>query len=538
MTLSHDQLKSPRAASDIGAENAPAVFFKRSAAMFIVSAVFVVSVAFYWHGFGPMGDAERYVAAALEWRDEGFYLGETHWALRHLFVLPMAAIFTLFGTSEFAATIPNILYAAGLVAVTLYFGRKYLGEGEGTIAAILVAISAYFVSRPVQIGVYGAEIFFAAIACWLFVSAQMARRRIFCLVAAGVFAGLAWTIREQTLFLIVAFGLSSLFDRRQPLLSLAAIGIGFGSVLAVEWIIYWLSAGDPFYRYRIDLDHRSTGWATLDSSSDPWTAKLFRPFKDLSTDPLTTPTVLIAAVAAATLGQRWLRARFAHRSVLSLFAAFSAIAAVTSAYAFDLATPRYYPILPYFVCLFLGVAIVGIGKKFGTPAAISIGVMAALANAAGDDFGNYNEYAEARTLARYVQANDEPVFTDPLTASRTRNLLRLSGLSGDRISTLIRSDKTYPAGVLLYKAAPSSTQLGYWCSIARLDVRTDSWTHAIIRFFNIDNTIGGSLESIAAKPEPVEFIRVLPRAADHDPISGRECLPTLKTKKALQSQRL
>ena len=524
MSPSQDQFDTPRVRRDVGAEGRPPAIFNLPAAIFAVAAIFAGSVAFYWHGFGPMGDAERYVAAALEWREKGLYLGETHWALRHLFVLPMAAAFALFGPSELAATLPNMLYAAGLVGVTFFYGQKYFGAREGTVAAILVAISAFFVSRTLEVGVYGAEIFFAALSSWLFVAAQYERRRIACLIAAGAVAGLASTIREQTLYLVVAFGLLSLLGRRQILFSLVAIGLGFGGVLVVEWLIYGLSAGDPFYRYRIDLQHRSTGWATLDSSTDTSFAKFTRPFKDMSTDPVTTPVLLIAIAVAAFLAGERRRLQSATRSVLSIFAAISAVAAGISAYAFDLATPRYYPILPYFICLFLGVATVALGQRHGIRAAIFVLLLAALANTAGEDFGNYNEYDEARVLARYARTSDEPIFTDPLTASRTRYLLRLADAPRDRISALIRSDKTYPAGVLYFKASPSSTRLGYWCAIARVDARSGNWTHAVIRYFKIDKALGGSIERIADKPGPVEFIRVLPRAAAHDPKSGKACL--------------
>lgn len=524
MTGSLKHTKLPGSGCNFAAAESALGVFRRPIAIFAVATIFIASVASYWHGFGPMGDAERYVAAALEWWEKGPYLGESHWALRHLFVLPMAAVFTVFGPSEFAATVPNILYAAGLVAVTFIFGRNRLGAREGALAAILVAISAFFVARPLEIGVYGAEIFFAAASSWLYVASQFERRRIAYLLAAGAVAGLAWTIREQSLYLVVAFGLLILSGRRQVLLSLAAIGVGFGSILLAEWLVYGLSAGDPFYRYWIDLHHRSAGWATLDSSKDTWFAKFVRPFKDLSTDPLTTPVFLVAIFCAASLSRGWHRVKSETRSALSIFAAISVTAAVTSAYAFDLAMPRYYPILPYFVCLFLGVALVALGRRYGKPAAALVMLLTAFLNVAGENFGNYNEYAEARVLTRFALTSDEPIYTDPLTASRTRYLLRLSGAPRERISTLIKSDANYPAGVLYFKASPAMTRLGFWCAIESRDVRPDNWTHSIIRYFAIDKALGGSVERIATKPTPVQFVRVLPHAATFDPKSGKACL--------------
>lgn len=516
--------ENPQVNREPDAPRNPATAFKPNISALLVAAVFIASVALYWHGFGPMGDAERYVAAALEWRENSPYLGETHWALRHLFVLPMTAAFTAFGSSEFAATLPNILYAAGLVAVTFLFGRKYLGEPEGATAAILIAISAFFVSRTTEVGVYGAEVFFAALSSWLFVAAQFERRRVALLIAAGAVAGLAWTIREQTLSLVVAFGLLTLIGRRQVLLSLFAIGAGFGSVLLLELLVYWLAAGDPFYRYNIDLHHRSAGWATLDSSRDTIFAKLFRPLKDLATDPVTTPFFLMALAGSAMLWRGLIKLKPLSAQVFFNFAIISAVAALISAYAFDLALPRYYPIFPYFIFVFLGATIVAIGKKYGVVASALCLVLTAALNAAGDDFGNYNEYAEARALARYATISSEPIFTDPLTASRTRYLLRLSDTPRDEISMKIRSDREYPTGVLLYSASPELPQTGFWCPIGRMDVRPHNWTHSFIRAIGINKVFGGSIDRITQRPRPVELIRVLPAPAQFDPASGKPCL--------------
>lgn len=490
----------------------------------IVAATFLASAAYYWHGFGPMGDAERYVGAALKWREQGPFLGETHWSLRHLFVVPIAAAFEVLGPSEFAATVPNILYAAGLVAITYFFARRRLGRAEGTVIAILIAISAFFVARPMEIGVYGAEIFYAALSCWLFVSAQFDRRRITYLFVAGAVAGLAWTIREQTFYLLAAFGLLTLFGRRQPLLSLTAIAIGFGAVLLVEGMIYWAAAGDPFYRYRVDLHHKAVGWATLDSTRDTAFAKFLRPFKDSAGDPITTPLSIAGAAAAAFLLRQKTRKLAASQSIFVSFAVISAVAVVISAYGFDLATPRYYPIFPYFICLVLGVAIVAIGQRYGRWASASALALVAFLNAAGEDFSNYNEYAEARLLAQYARMSDGPIYTDPLTASRARYLMRLSGTDRDRIAETIRSDRIYPTGVLFYKTNQRADHPGFWCVLERSDVRPLNWTHAIMRYFGVEKILGSSVERIVVRPEPVEFVRVLRQEAAIDPYSGEACL--------------
>ncbi|MGE0408985.1 MAG: glycosyltransferase family 39 protein, partial [Amphiplicatus sp.] len=133
-----------------------------------VAALFAIAVVCFWSGLGPH-DGIAYVNAALAWSENGPVLGETHWALRHLFVLPMAAGFRFFGASEFTAILPNILYAAGLVAITYIYARRCLGAGAGFAAAAFVATSAFFVGLALEVYIFGPEIFFGALAAWLFI---------------------------------------------------------------------------------------------------------------------------------------------------------------------------------------------------------------------------------------------------------------------------------------------------------------------------------------------------------------------------------
>jgi hypothetical protein len=490
----------------------------------LLALVFIASAAFYWHGFGPPGDAERYTQAAFRWLEHGPNLGVNHWALRHLFVVPMAASFALFGPGELAASIPNILYAAGLVAITYGFTRRYAGEPEGLATAGLIAISAFFVARPMEIGVYGPEVFFGALACWCFIAAQIERRRVAYLVAAGFSAGLAWTLREQTIFLIVSFGLLTLIDRRQMLISIAALALGFGSILALEWLVYLLAAGDPFYRYKTDLHHRVTGWATLTAADQTFIKTFVRPFKDASTDPITTPLFALAIISVLAFRWRITEGGKEKRRVLLTFGFIAAMSAVVSAYGFDLALPRYYPIFPYLVVLVLGAAVVATHRKFGRWAAIAFLALILGLNVVSEDFSSYEEYQEPRYLARMSLTLPEPIYTDRMTASRARYQLRLMGMPPEEISPRFKSANLLPVGVLFFKAYPTVNVDKNWCALDIADVRPVNLTHYAIRESGLAQFLGAKMQRIVARPAPVMLVRVLEAPASSDPVSGRPCL--------------
>ncbi len=490
----------------------------------LVAAIFVASVAAYWHGFGP-GDSERYVRAALDWLENGFHLGETHWALRHPFVLPIAASFYAFGVSEFSATLPNIAYAAALTAITYYFSRRYLGKVEGTIATAFVATSAFLVARPLELEVYGAEIFYAALACWLFVAASSERRRYVLLMATGVAAGLAWAIREPTLYLMLVFGALTLWSRKDFWRSALALGVGFVLIIAIEWLFYAIAAGDPFYRYRIDLGHRTTGQEITISGDDATVLNtIIRPLKDLLSYPTTTPFLVIAIFWVWFLGWRTILEPPARRKAIIVFGAMSLAAVPICAYAFNLSFPRYYPILTYAIFLVLAMATVETGRRHGRLAAITMATGITFLNAAAADFSRYNEYAEARFLAEFAARSAEPIAADPLTASRARYQLMLRGFDARESSRRIVMTSSPILGALYFKSHVVRGRDSNWCPLEIVDVRPTNWTHFILRATGLDKIAGAKIRSVTAKPEPVAIVRVLERPSAIDPKTGRACI--------------
>lgn len=495
-----------------------------------VGATFVLSVALYWHGFGA-GDPERYVQAGLDWLERGFHVGDTHWDLRHLFVLPIAASFALFGVNEFSATLPNIVYAGALSSLTFFFACRYIGKSEGFLAAIFIATSAFFVARPIELEIYGAEIFFAALACWLFVAAGVERRRLALLAAAGFAAGLAWLIREQTLYLMPVFGAFALLSRKDVLRALFALGLGFGAVIAAEWIFYAAAAGDPFFRYRVDLGHRTTGVdITLSSEDSTLASTILRPVKDLLAYPTTTPFLVLAAIAAAA-GWRTALEPPARRRTFLVFGVMSAIALPVCAYAFQLSFPRYYPILTYVVYLALALAATEATRRFGVAAGAAFASAVIFLNAAAADFSRYGEYAESRFLARYLASASEPVATDPLTASRTIYQLRLLGLSAPEASRRIVFTTSPDAGALYFKSHQVSSRAANWCALEIAEVRPVNWTHYLLRWSGLDKVAGAKIRSVAARPAPVEIVRVLDRPVSAEEIESGACKAPQKAKR-------
>ena len=479
----------------------------RDRILWALALLAALSVAYYWHGLGP-GDAERYVDAALDWR-AGPNLGDTHWALRHLLVLPMAASFSLLGVNEFAATLPNIIFAVALVALTYLCAKFFFGRLEAIIAAGLIAISGFFIARPIEIDVYGVETVLVAAACWVFASAPFSAKRLARLAAAGFLTGLAWTVREQNMFLGVAFGLIVLMERKDFFPRAFALAGGFLAVLAAEMIIYALAAGDPLYRYLTDLNHTTVSPGKLEPlETAGWAKTILRPVKDTLTSPLVLPNLIFAGAGFLIL-RKDLRQLLSERGryALSVLIVAALTAAIISSYGFSLTMPRYYPAFAYALFVFLGVLAAALWRRRGVRPASAILSMVAIANVFAADFSRYNEYDEARALAKIAAAIDEPVMTDPMTAFRARYLLTFEGLSREEAFARVTPTKYPTPGGLFFKSYAREID-GSWCVVKTEKSRRDNWAHALVRAVGLDRLIGGHFAATVKKPDDVALVRV------------------------------
>ncbi len=424
----------------------------------LIAALAVLTAGIFGAGVAP-NDSMKYLNAALVWHHDGPQLGETHWSLRYPLVLAIVASFAAFGVSEFASLAPNYLYAAALVAVTFHFARKHLGDSAGLAASALVASSPYLLVTSLGLDILGPEIFFGALACWLFLDGAGDRIKLRSLAGASAAAGAAWLCREIAIYLPATFALILMLRRPFRLDALVAVCGVFGLVVMIELAAYWMIAGDPFYRLTVDFGHRGPGHffaMPRDAPSNPLLARLVTPLIKASTWPVASPFMALGALTLAHRGFR--RALFTgpHRAAWRLFAAASLISFFSSAYGANLKSPQYYPILVYTATLLTGAFAAFLYEKSRRRVALAIFAGAVALNWAVADFRRYDEHAEARLLAAYAMSSETPVMTDGSTATRARMFLQLNGVTAEKATEKILSAGRRgeaPCGVV-YAATP------------------------------------------------------------------------------------
>ncbi|WP_425090226.1 ArnT family glycosyltransferase [Tropicimonas sp. S265A] len=380
-------------------------------------------------------DGVRYAEAAFAWNDDFPYLGDTHWALRHPLVMPMAASLGAFGPSTFALMLPNLIYGAALILATHFFASRALGNRAAFLVTVLVATSPSLVLRPLEIEVRGPEVFFAAMSLWVFLrAADDAPAKPIGFVLSGVFAGLSWLCRESAGYLVPALFFAAVFlaaygDRLRALLSTAA---GFGLVIACELVTYALIAGDAFYRYKIDLGHGGNpdehGLAA-DLVRADYADWLLEPFQRLLRTDVQGALALIVLAAVVYAFRR--RARFskAQIKVMVLFGTAGALSLAFSGLLLSLELPRYYPMLIYAGCVIVGVVLAHLVR--GRSHLPGFAFAASMA-CAGFVLAEYRADYTKRVVgagAVLAQRSEVPFHADPRIGSRITVALRLEGMS-------------------------------------------------------------------------------------------------------------
>lgn len=486
---------------------------------FAVALLFLATLTAFWNGIGPI-DASRYIAAALGWTENGPSLGANHWALRLPIVAPIAAGFALLGPGEFVSTLPNILYAAGLVAVTFHFSRRHLGDAAAIGCAGVIAASSFFIAAQTELSVVGPEIFFEALSCWLFLDAARANMDMRRLAASGLCAGAAWLCRETAFALPAALGLILLARRPFSVKPLLAFGAGFGLVILAEFIAYAIVAGDPLYRLKTDFGHRGAGRFYALPPGAPQNeiiARLTLPFRFLLTAPAVTPFVLLSGVL-------WLVPAF-RRAALSprcrettlVFGAAAGASFLFSVLVANLRWPDYYPLLSYAALLSLGAVAAGVHDAGRRRAGATIFAGVVALNWTASDLRAYDELSEPRHLARFALSSGETVTTDHTTALRARLYLRMAGLAPPeaamRIVSTLGLDRP-PCG-LVYAATPRGAtraiaQAPDWREVWTAKVRRKRWTVGVMTALSPGGSLPPRLKELVRAAEPVALYEAPP----------------------------
>ena len=102
--------------------------------LFVLCGVFLVLVRVFWIGFLGSDDS-LYWDGSSGWLTHFPFLGQTHWALRHTLVIPIAIARAVLGDGSPALLAPPLLYAIGVLVVIALWMRRVAGATAAIAAS-------------------------------------------------------------------------------------------------------------------------------------------------------------------------------------------------------------------------------------------------------------------------------------------------------------------------------------------------------------------------------------------------------------------
>jgi 4-amino-4-deoxy-L-arabinose transferase-like glycosyltransferase len=401
-------------------------------------SVFLVLINLFWVGFLGSDDS-LYWAGSGGWLAHTPWLGDTHWALRHTLVIPMALARIILGDRSLALLLPSLLYSIGLLAVVALSANRAAGLLAASAALALVVTNPQFVMLSSIANIDITECFFILLAFALIHRAVgqgasgSARRIRILLFLAGISCGLAMLSRETSAFAMVAIGLLFLAGYGTSRVSYVCAAVGYAAVVGMEFAYDWWMSGDFFYRFTISLHHDMTIDRRLEQGAsvpllhpaiDPMTMLLFNHNFGLLAwigvplsvwlmrrGELTGPARRFAALAI-TLGLTWTICAAAAWTELNL-------------------APRYFLLPSLLLSMLSGIALTRLWRKGVRRLTVVLGALLIGTNllSASIDYRNTAMYGE-RVLVDIATREPGPIHTDTDTLARAELLLRWKGLTG------------------------------------------------------------------------------------------------------------
>lgn len=219
-------------------------------------AAFAVMLLINPGGFiGGGNDDWHYLHAARCLREHGLCLPHDHWETRWPVSAPIAFFSAIFGESRFSVSLAPGL--ASLLAFLLLakIGNRLFAPPVGWVAALLFLMIPAFSVQLTDPSVEATELAFI-FAGFLATLRWQDNSGIRWAALAGLLFSLAIQVRETALFAPILTSAYVLRDHRKPRVQdiLAAI-TGFALPFIIEFAVFAMSTGDPFYRLRLAISH-------------------------------------------------------------------------------------------------------------------------------------------------------------------------------------------------------------------------------------------------------------------------------------------
>ena len=203
----------------------------------------------FFSGIGASDDL-TYTRYAYEASQNSYSFPANHHGTRLGLIYPVGFLYNMFGVNEFSSNIFVFLVSIAGIVLLFYFGKIFFNEKVGLTAAFLLSFFPLDVVFATKLLSDFPSAFFLGLSVFFFLLGEKSLDKIkarLSYLLSGISIGIAYTIRETTLLLLLFFLAYVIFYKKIKV-NYGLIFIGFVIIFAIETGVFYLNTGDLLYR--------------------------------------------------------------------------------------------------------------------------------------------------------------------------------------------------------------------------------------------------------------------------------------------------
>lgn len=222
-------------------------------------------------------DDWQYLQAARCWLENGPCLPKDHWQGRWPVVAPLAVSIEMLGETRWAAGLPFLIMAVGILVLLWLLFARLASPRIGSIVTLLLVASPFFAVRLIQPNVEYPELLLL-LACIHAILNYRDRGTLGWAALSGLFFGLAIQARETAVVALPILLFLAWKWARHDWRALALAAAFAAIPTLVEFAIFAMETGNPFYRRTLSVSHTSILSSELKVPPDASATPFFNPY--------------------------------------------------------------------------------------------------------------------------------------------------------------------------------------------------------------------------------------------------------------------
>ena len=215
-----------------------------------VLLIILIHLAIRLWGFSGIHDPDEILySEAARQLQAGQYVGQNHYSVRYMILVPLAITQMFFGINEYTCIVTPMIYSLACLGLIYLVGNIYADQKVGLIAAALWAVFPLDIIQATELHLDVPLTMFLGLCVYALIRGERTsgRNQQMLFILAGVALGFAYLAKEVGLVLLMFLSIRALW-RRVWHRGYFLIALGLLTVVGLEMAWFGILTGNPLYR--------------------------------------------------------------------------------------------------------------------------------------------------------------------------------------------------------------------------------------------------------------------------------------------------